>query len=245
MTYRAATSRSSLRTKGLLGRELKILACSNTLPITCTINSRITLCWMAESSENVLLKEIDDICKLAKLQNGTLKQVANDLLGSSAEPSCPKVGKLLPLVALILSISVALVLRKDILVAVFGTTERCIISNNPLIMELGRPLADCTMCQSLDVVSVYQNISRAEFADKFAYSNIPILIKNGTSGWSTSIFSYNFFRQLYMDTPGALEKTEQECQFFEYNTNIETLSEFFEMSDDRAALKEDSWYIGW
>lgn len=204
---------------------------------------------IGESSKQDVLKELDDVCREAKQQNIGIEQVWHELLGPTAQapqkPSPSTIRKFLPFVFLILPVAVAFMLREEIIGGIFGDDERCIMSNNPLVMELGRPLADCGMCEGLDAVPVCENISRADFSDKFAYSNIPVLVKNGTGGWATDIFSFHFLRKLYMDTPGAMEKTEEECQFFEYNTNLESLSEFFEMSDDRAALKQDSWYIGW
>ena len=207
-----------------------------------------TMTAMAGQSSKDVLKELDSVCREAKRQNIGIDKVWHDLLGPTSDAPKPKsfaTRKLLPLLVLILSVGVAFVLRKEIIGGLIGDKERCIISTNPFLMEMGRPLADCGMCEGLDSVPVYDGISRAEFADKFAYSNRPVLVKNGTAGWSTKTFSFHFFRDLYRDTPGAVEVTEEECQFFEYNTNMESLSEFFEMSDDRAALKHDSWYVGW
>jgi hypothetical protein len=201
-----------------------------------------------EQSSKVLLNELDSLCKEAKRQNIAIEEVWHELIGPTSDP--PKrnsftIRKLLPLLVLFLSVGVAFVKREEIIGGLLGDEERCVMSNNPLVMEIGRPLADCGMCEGLDSVPVYDGISRAEFADKFAYSNKPVLVKNATAGWSTKHFSFQFFRDLYRDTPGAVKVTEEECQFFEYNTNLESLSEFFAMSDDRAALKHDSWYIGW
>ena len=49
------------------------------------------------------------------------------------------------------------------------------------------------------------------------------------------------------DSPVLRSSVEHNCQFFPYKTDFHSLQEVFNMSDDRAQLKDgaEPWYIGW
>ncbi|XP_071106691.1 uncharacterized protein [Haliotis cracherodii] len=126
--------------------------------------------------------------------------------------------------------------------------SKCLITNNPLLSEMARPLADCEICRGLTSVPTERGISTERFVEKYAYSKVPVLIKEGTTNWTAmETFSYQFFKQLYTGTKGALVSVEEECQFFPYKTEFATLEEALNMTDERAALQpgEDPWYFGW
>ena len=131
----------------------------------------------------------------------------------------------------------------------FGVrTSRCAIDNNGFITEIARPLVQCGMCKSLTEVPIEHNISAENFRQKYAYSAIPVLIKNATLNWSAmDTFSYSYFKRLYLGTDGALEAVDDDCQFFPYKTEFDSLEDAFNISDDRAEFKEGEkpWYIGW
>ncbi|XP_060572189.1 uncharacterized protein LOC132730319 [Ruditapes philippinarum] len=125
---------------------------------------------------------------------------------------------------------------------------RCMVENNAVVSEMTRPLVPCTFCSTLNSISVEYAISLNDFRTKYAYSSVPVLIKNATHNWSAmDIFSYQYLKDLYTDTEGALKSVDEECQFFHYNTDFENLTEVFNMSDARAnfAEGEKPWYIGW
>ena len=125
---------------------------------------------------------------------------------------------------------------------------KCLVDNSALISEITRPLADCRMCKGLKNIPVMQDLSHAEFVQRFAYNSVPVLVKQATNGWSAlDTFSFQYFKHLYTTTHDALEITEEECQFFPYDTEFMTLRDAFNMSDERAAFKpgERHWYFGW
>lgn len=127
-------------------------------------------------------------------------------------------------------------------------TSRCAIENNGFFTEIARPLVKCSMCSSLTQVPVEHNISAHDFLKKYAYSAVPVLIKNATTNWSAmETFSYNYLKEIYLSTDGALEAVEEECQFFPYKTEFKTLEDAFNISAERASFKEgeEPWYIGW
>ena len=143
-------------------------------------------------------------------------------------------------------------------------------------------------------------ISREEFVAKYAYSEIPVLVKQATVNWTAmDTFTFQYFRRLYQDAGkrvrsnkererqdelAAVEKYRKEhpddeeypedgagdedeedyvddgadgdsesedaglaCQFFPYKSDLQSLVEAMNMSDDRASFKEGekSWYFGW
>lgn len=124
----------------------------------------------------------------------------------------------------------------------------CLIENNELTIEMARPLSTCDLCKNLDSVPVEHGISAKEFKRKFAYSSIPVLIKDATGDWlAMSTFSYDFLKKLYTEKEGAFNSVDQQCQFFPYKTDFSTLRDAFNMSDARANFSEGEapWYIGW
>lgn len=124
----------------------------------------------------------------------------------------------------------------------------CALSNSGLVMEIARPLMDCELCRNLREVPIEENISTERFMEKYAYTGVPVLVKNATKTWTAmSNFSYHFFKDIYTNTKGALESVEEECQFFPYKTEFETLADVFNISDARANFSEGEkpWYIGW
>ncbi|WAQ96131.1 hypothetical protein MAR_028821 [Mya arenaria] len=127
-------------------------------------------------------------------------------------------------------------------------TSRCAIENNGFVQEISRPLVKCGMCEGLTHVPIEYNISSEVFREKYAYSGIPVLIKGATINWSAmDAFSFHFFKKLYTETEKALETIEEQCQFFPYKTEFDTLADAFNISDARANFTEGEmpWYIGW
>lgn len=125
---------------------------------------------------------------------------------------------------------------------------RCAVDNSGLFIEVARPLTNCEMCRNLYHVPIEYEISVDDFSKKYAYTAVPVLIKDATKNWTAmNTFSYDFLKELYVNTSDAFEVTEEECQFFPYKTDFETLEEAFNMTDDRAHFKEgeETWYFGW
>ncbi|KAK3090225.1 hypothetical protein FSP39_010199 [Pinctada imbricata] len=161
------------------------------------------------------------------------------------------------LVALSLAVAVAVMAVAGGVIKYFELDEelthliresRCIVDNSGFMIEIARPKTNCNMCKNLKSVPIETNITRDIFAEKYAYTAVPVLIKHATLDWTAmGNFSFHFFQDLYKNTKGALDKVEDECQFFPYKTEFDSLGEVFNMSDDRATFKEGEkpWYIGW
>ncbi|XP_063443827.1 uncharacterized protein LOC134724622 [Mytilus trossulus] len=128
------------------------------------------------------------------------------------------------------------------------TEARCAVDNSGMFIEVARPLTNCEMCRNLHQVPNEYEISVEDFSKKYAYTAVPVLIKDATKNWTAmNTFSYDFLKELYVNTTDAFEVTEEECQFFPYKTDFETLEDAFNMTDDRAHFKEGekTWYFGW
>jgi hypothetical protein len=126
--------------------------------------------------------------------------------------------------------------------------SRCIVDNGGMVMEVSRPIVKCEVCQHLLEVPVKYKITRKSFFDNYAYSGVPVLVKNATQDWTAmDSFGFQFFKQLYTDTEGSLAAVDEECQFFPYKTEFDSLGDVFNMTQERSELKqgEAPWYVGW
>lgn len=128
------------------------------------------------------------------------------------------------------------------------TETECLLETNMYFMEITRPQFDCSICESLKEIPVVVNISKDDFKDKYAFTAVPVLIKDATSNWTAmETFSYDYFKGIYTKDPEILKAVVEECQFFPYNTEFRTLSEVFNMKLERAHYEDgqEPWYIGW
>ncbi|XP_077993890.1 uncharacterized protein LOC144447685 [Glandiceps talaboti] len=126
--------------------------------------------------------------------------------------------------------------------------ETCIIENPEYVQDFFRPPIECSFCANVSNVKKVSGISVDEFTSKYAYSSLPVVIEDGSRGWTApKTFSFDFFKTIYSPESDALERVDRDCQFFPYQTTFESLGEVFNMSTDRAELSEkaDPWYIGW
>lgn len=126
--------------------------------------------------------------------------------------------------------------------------SRCIVENNGFLIEIARPKTNCQICEHLLSVPIETNISMEKFLQKYAYTAVPVLVKDATRHWTAmDTFSFRFFRDLYNSVNGSLDAVEEECQFFPYKTEFETLRDVLNMTEDRADFKEGEklWYVGW
>ncbi|KAK7507451.1 hypothetical protein BaRGS_00001386, partial [Batillaria attramentaria] len=144
-------------------------------------------------------------------------------------------------------LSVALLVGSYELVNDYIRETPCVVDPNLVSDEIFRPVVDCEMCRGLNAVAIERNLSQETFTEKYAYSGIPVLVKEAIVNWTAmSAFSVKFFQRLYSETEGALDTIEESCQFFHYNTEFLTLAEALNMSDERASFQpgEKPWYIG-
>ncbi|XP_054159823.1 uncharacterized protein LOC128958033 [Oppia nitens] len=127
-------------------------------------------------------------------------------------------------------------------------SSRCALYNNYFVMEMTRPPTNCDICRNVNQFLVLENITKDEFA-KYAYNGQPIVVRGASKHWSAlKTFSFDFFRQIYSQNPGAYESIERECQFFPFKTQFNHLSQVFAMPEERVRMTEQMskpWYIGW
>lgn len=128
-------------------------------------------------------------------------------------------------------------------------SHRCAVEILDFVQEMSRPpVKSCDFCRNVKSVKRVENISPEQFEKLYAYSGRPVVVKDGTKNWTASQhFSYQFLKTVYSKNSTALRNVEEHCQFFPYKSKFKNLEEVFEMSDDRAYMKDKSspWYIGW
>lgn len=128
----------------------------------------------------------------------------------------------------------------------FDESSPCIVDNSIFVMEAARRIADCRMCEGLRNVPKLSGLTPEVFVSDFAYSGKPLVVKDATKNWTAiQEFSYEYFRKLYSESETALNSTDEECQFFPYQTEFHTLREVFNMSKERVEFKAEPWYVGW
>lgn len=126
--------------------------------------------------------------------------------------------------------------------------EPCIIEWNDKVIDFVRPPVDCSICKGISRVEKVANISPEEFEEKWAYSGTPVVITDAMTNWTaTETFSFEFFKSIYGEDSPAIRNQDQKCQFFPYKSDFGNLAEVFNMSVERAQLKDGAkpWYIGW
>ena len=145
--------------------------------------------------------------------------------------------RLLPLALLLSSLysQLQLVIQKD----------PCLLAQ-PMLHDFAAKIIDCNSCMNIKNAVTIDSISVMDFMNNHATSLQPVLMKGAASNWpATSIFSYEYFKGLYMKNPEAITHDREEGQFFPYSSGIFTLDEFLSLDNKTASLKGKKWYIGW
>lgn len=128
-------------------------------------------------------------------------------------------------------------------------SHQCAVEVFEFMPEMFRPPArSCNFCRNVKSVKKVENISPEQFEELYAYTGRPVVVRDGTKDWTASTqFSYKFLKSIYSKNSTALKNVEENCQFFPYKSNFKDLEEVFDMSDDKALMKDRSspWYIGW
>ena len=125
------------------------------------------------------------------------------------------------------------------------TLDPCLASQLFPVAEFAMPVIDCSFCKGLTHAPEihFSNITVDQFMEQYAYTSHPVLIKEAALSWpALELFSYDFFRQLYLKRPEAVQEDKESGQFFAYSSGIHNLEEFLNLSSDAATTK---WYIGW
>lgn len=122
----------------------------------------------------------------------------------------------------------------------------CLVSQIPPFGEVMHPKLDCDFCEGLRGAPHLTNLSQYEFVSEYAYTSRPILVVGAASGWpAMEVFSYNYFKDLYQQSPEAIDSDTEKGQFFSYSSNIRNLKELFELSSEGVSMATEKWYIGW
>ncbi|KAF2885010.1 hypothetical protein ILUMI_21184, partial [Ignelater luminosus] len=131
--------------------------------------------------------------------------------------------------------------------AIAFNNSECLIELPQDSSKIFREPENCDICIGVDHVNKVQNISPADFEDHYVAKGRPVVITDGTKGWSAvNTFTFEFFKELYQKTNrDGFSKTE--CQFFPYKTEFKSLEEALNMSSARSRLELGTlpWYIGW
>uniref|UniRef100_H2YDJ8 Cupin-like domain-containing protein n=1 Tax=Ciona savignyi TaxID=51511 RepID=H2YDJ8_CIOSA len=122
----------------------------------------------------------------------------------------------------------------------------CLFKMPSLIYPFTRPPVNCSECANVEGIQYAYNLTQEKFISEYAFGMQPVLVKDGQQNWTAhDMFSYHYFKSVYSPGSEALEKSEKECQFFPYETEMRTLGEFFNMSDERVAGNDEPYYCGW
>ena len=125
--------------------------------------------------------------------------------------------------------------------------SRCLLSEVSPFGEAVTPIVDCSICEGVrEAPRLPSNLSMDDFIRNYAYTSRPILVEGAVSNWSAlGVFSYDYFKSLYMRFEEALEDDHNSGQFFAYSSNIRDLKGLFSLPSDVATMETEKWYIGW
>ncbi|KAJ9579290.1 hypothetical protein L9F63_024603, partial [Diploptera punctata] len=122
----------------------------------------------------------------------------------------------------------------------------CTISMPDQLLKTFRPPEDCSMCRGLHQVDKVSKISPGQFEEIYAYTGRPVVITDAMENWTAQhVFSFQFFKGIYEES-FEYSSVQLGCQFFPYETEFTQLREVFNMSDERASMRDGTqpWYIG-
>ena len=126
------------------------------------------------------------------------------------------------------------------------TGSPCLVSEVFPLSEAVIPFVDCGMCEGVTGAPRLTNLTQEEFIRNYAYKSKPILVVGAARDWpALGLFSYDYFKNLYLSRPGALEGDDSQGQFFSYSSNINGLNELFSLPSEVATMSKEKWYIGW
>ena len=126
--------------------------------------------------------------------------------------------------------------------------EQCFLDLYEPISDMMRPVVDCKICEHVRQIDRVTNLSHADFMKNYAFTGRPVVVTDGMKDWSApEHFSFQFFKKLYKkNSPNMIVDGGEECQFFPYRTEFESLGDVFSMpADMRDGVSGKPWYIGW
>ncbi len=129
------------------------------------------------------------------------------------------------------------------------TGSPCLVSEVFPLAEAVTPFVDCKIYKGVTHAPRLSNLSQEDFIRNYAYQSKPILVVGAASDWpALDLFSYDYFKDLYLSHPAALEGDNEQGQFFAYSSSItiNNLSDLFTLPSEKvASMSKEKWYIGW
>ena len=62
----------------------------------------------------------------------------------------------------------------------------CLIPYPEIILDMFRPPVNCSVCKEVHKIDRVSSLSKEEFLGKYAYTARPLVITDGTKGWTAS-----------------------------------------------------------
>ena len=59
----------------------------------------------------------------------------------------------------------------------FIQSQPCVVENNMIVREIARPLFNCNICENVTEIDILENVTREEFARKYAFTKVPVLLR--------------------------------------------------------------------
>lgn len=135
----------------------------------------------------------------------------------------------------------------DVIEMLHVKEEPCLLNVNEIFIEVTRKRTNCSLlCDGLTEIPRVSDLSKQEFATKYAYTGRPVVVVDGAKNWSAiERFNFTFFKELFEKNKEAFRVNEEECQFFPYRTEFISLEQALNMSKERSEWKAEPWYFGW
>lgn len=77
--------------------------------------------------------------------------------------------------------------------------EECALMLPDYLNSVVRPIDQCQMCVGLERIERLENITKEAFIDKYAYTAVPVIIRNAISDWrAMQLLNFKFLKELYL-----------------------------------------------
>jgi len=109
---------------------------------------------------------------------------------------------------------------------------------------------DCNVCSGIREIDEFNvdDLSIELFAEKYAYSSRPLVVRNATLQWKAmQDLDYYWLKDQYLSDPEILDYNSDECWFNRYKTmEFRNLAAVFKLPDYRVRQEAGKgWYVGW
>jgi hypothetical protein len=125
------------------------------------------------------------------------------------------------------------------------TTDTCVFEIPDFLSTFLRPITNCNICVNMKQIEKLESISREEFELKYAYTSVPVVIKNALTNWTAmQTLNFKYLKNLYSNIDQVSYKTRQELVNTFSNKDgqssklMETFGNIVESEDERNVFKE-------